>query len=434
MKWINKRIFMILSVLTFLPIIAVPQSNTSSFFPKPIQAIVGTEFTYQTQFALMQHDTVSLYKLLKAPTGMTIDSVKGLISWMPTKNGVYPVKAAAYSKHGRVSTQFLSIDVVSFLGTITGTVKNSSNVPLPNIQILIINKKPSMESTVFDNEITLVTDSLGSYTAKIDSGSYYIKAIPFCNPLLMRPEPCANSVYLPQWYNNSLTLNGATAVNIMSSTTVPVNFTLHKLVKPVKEMITGIVTDTSGTPIANAQVVVSLASNTSSETVTLPEGERMTRMEDSSFGIFVRVLFTAMTGKDGKYSITADSGMAYFVSAHARGYLLQYYNQQNNVLLADTLILHVNTTGINFALTHVPVSPVTASISGIVKDSSGTGVVSRIILYVSNKAAIHGHYNWDKFCRSVHTDSTGLFTFEKVPNGKYIIQVVPFQDFMPAFY
>jgi hypothetical protein len=154
--------------------------------------------------------------------------------------------------------------------------------------------------------------------------------------------------------------------------------------------------------------------------------------EDSSFGVFVRVVFTAMTGKDGKYSITADSGMAYFVSAHTRGYLLQYYNGQNNVLNADTLALHQNTMGINFTLT--PVSAASASISGSVKDSSGTGVVSRVILYVSNKAAIHGYYNWDRYSRSVHTDSTGLFTFEKIPNGKYIIQVVPFQNFLPAFY
>jgi hypothetical protein len=139
-----------------------------------------------------------------------------------------------------------------------------------------------------------------------------------------------------------------------------------------------------------------------------------------------------MTGKDGKYSITADSGMAYFVSAHSRGYLLQYYNGQNNVLNADTLILHQNTTGINFKLT--PVSAATASISGSVKDSSGIGVVSRVILYVSNKAAIHGYYDWDRYSRSVHTDSTGLFTFEKIPNGKYIIQVAPFQNYMPAFY
>jgi hypothetical protein len=116
---------------------------------------------------------------------------------------------------------------------------------------------------------------------------------------------------------------------------------------------------------ANAQVIVSLAANTSAGTVTLPQDEQMTKMEDSSFGIFVKVLFTAITGKDGKYSITADSGMAYFVSAHARGYLLQYYNEQNNVLNADTLSISKKTSGINFALTPVTAS-ITTSISGSV--------------------------------------------------------------------
>jgi hypothetical protein len=432
MNWITKKIILIFSMIVFLPIISLPQSNTSSFFPKSLKAVVGTEFTYQTHFELMQHDTVSMYKLLKAPVGMTIDSVKGLISWMPTKKGDFSVEAAAYSKYGRVSTQYLSIEVVNFLGTISGTVKNSSNVPLPNVQILILNKRPTIEAIIFDDEMTLVTDSSGMYTAQVDSGSYYIEAIPFWNPKSMLASISANTKYLSQWYNNSPTLSGATAVNVLNSTAVPINFTLHQFVKPVNETISGVVTDTSGTPISNAEVVVSLASNTSSGSVALPEGVRMTDFEDSSFGVFVRVLFTAMTGKDGKYSITADSGMAYFVSAHTRGYLLQYYNVQNNVLNADTLKLQQNTTGINFRLT--PVSAATASISGSVKDSSGTGVVSRVILYLSNKTAMHRYYDWDRYSRSVHTDSTGLFTFEKIPNGKYIIQVVPFQSYMPAFY
>jgi hypothetical protein len=287
-------------------------------------------------------------------------------------------------------------------------------------------------AAVFDNEMTILTDSIGSYTAKVDSGSYYIQARPYCNPLLMSAIPCFNSVYLPEWYDNSPTLNGATAVLVSSPAIVTADFTLHKLVKPVPEKISGIVTDTSGTPIANTQVIVSLASNTSAGTVALPEGEKMSAMQDSNFGVFVRVLFTAMTDKSGKYTITADSGMAYFVSAHARGYLLQYYNGENNELKADTLKLSQNTTGINFALSPVPV--VTASISGSVKDSSGTGVVSRVILYVSRKVASNARYDWDRLSRSIHTDSTGLFTFEKVPNGKYIIQVVPFKGYMPAFY
>jgi hypothetical protein len=434
MKWINKRVFLVLSILFFLQVLVMAQSTPPITATKPLTAVVGVKFIYQTQFFPMSRDSAAFwYKLVKAPAGMTIDSTSGLIQWTPAKKGVYIVEAVALAKlHALAISQFLSIDVVNFLGTITGTVKNSSNVPLPNIQILILNKKPSIETAIFDNEMTVVTDSLGSYTAKVDSGSYYIQARPYCNPLSMTMVPCPNSEYLSEWYNNSTTLSGATAITIASSVTVTADFTLHKLVKPVPEKISGTVMDTSGTPIANAQVIVSLASNISAGTVALPEGEKMSEMQDSNFGVFVRVLFTAMTDKSGKYTITADSGMAYFVSAHARGYLLQYYNGENNELKADTLKLSQNTTGINFALSPVPA--VTASISGSVKDSSGTGVVSRVILYVSRKVASNARYDWDRLSRSIHTDSTGLFTFEKVPNGKYIIQVVPFQNYMPAFY
>jgi hypothetical protein len=434
MRWINKRIFLLLFVLVSLPILAQAQSTPPITASKTLTAVVGVKFTYQLQFFPMSRDSAAFwYKLIKAPAGMTIDSTTGLIQWTPAKKGVYIVEAVAIGKHSMLAiSQFLSIDVVNFLGTISGTVKNSLNVPLPNIQILILNKKPSIVAAVFDNEMTILTDSIGSYTAKVDSGSYYIQARPYCNPLLMSAIPCFNSVYLPEWYDNSPTLNGATAVLVSSPAIVTADFTLHKLVKPVPEKISGIVTDTSGTPIANTQVIVSLASNTSAGTVALPEGEKMSAMQDSNFGVFVRVLFTAMTDKSGKYTITADSGMAYFVSAHARGYLLQYYNGENNELKADTLKLSQNTTGINFALSPVPV--VTASISGSVKDSSGTGVVSRVILYVSRKVASNARYDWDRLSRSIHTDSTGLFTFEKVPNGKYIIQVVPFKGYMPAFY
>jgi len=203
MNWINKKVFLVLSIFVFLQVLVKAQINTSSFFPNALSAVVGTEFSYQTQFDIMKHDTITSYKLLKAPSGMTIDSTKGLIKWMPSKKGLFAVETAAYSKHGRVGTQFLSINVVSFLGTIAGTVKNSSNVPLSNIQILILNIKPSIGATVFDKEITLYTDSLGAFTIKVDSGSYYIQARPYCNPLSMRAMPCANSQYLPQWYINS---------------------------------------------------------------------------------------------------------------------------------------------------------------------------------------------------------------------------------------
>lgn len=392
-------------------------------------AKVGSLYQYQVKAFSARSSDILRYRLAIAPQGMQIDSVKGLISWIPTSTGIFPVEIVVTNQSAEKAVQDFKIKVASFLGTITGTVKNDSGQALRWILVSLYPQAP-VSRYPFPTRYSALTDSSGSYTiTNIDSGTYYAYATSICN-LILSPIPCPFGDYLPVWYKDSPTIEGATPIPVKDSNKIQINFVMHKRVQPVLVAVSGTVTDTLGKPIRGAMVVIA---GVSKSPIVLNVGLPSTlnfspeRIDDTSFGSFVDVVGYGKSDSSGNYKISVLSGGPYIAACFAEGNLLQFYKEKNNVLEADRMTLSHDSSGVNFRL--VPIPKISTKLSGVVKDSAGVGVPSRVILYSRGPLLFQRIST-----RSVHTDSSGNFVFEGVPNGSYVLQAVPFHDYLPAFY
>ncbi len=112
--------------------------------------------------------------------------------------------------------------------------------------------------------------------------------------------------------------------------------------------------------------------------------------------------------------------------AAKRGYLPEYYREKTNPLQADLIKADGDLTDIDFTLAQNPV--LRNSIGGTVRDSLGTGVPSRIVLFPCSSSPMIRALMFG------HTDSTGAYVLREVRAGKYLVLAVPFRGYAPAFY
>jgi YbbR domain-containing protein len=92
-KIINKKILILISVLLFLPLFvgcfsAPPTNQSPTITSTPITiATVDVLYTYDVNATGPDGDTLT-YSLTTSPTGMTIDSTTGVISWTPNSGQI----------------------------------------------------------------------------------------------------------------------------------------------------------------------------------------------------------------------------------------------------------------------------------------------------------------------------------------------------------
>jgi len=398
-------------------------TDASLIVAPPSIAIVGVEYKFQIPIDAGAKVT---FKLTRAPIGMTIDSLTGIVKWTPTLKGTYSAEVKITASSLKISSYSWTIQVVRFIGTIKGVVKNENSELLKNILISVYKKVSTTAITTYLTQLSASTDSVGAYSIAIaDSGEFYIQANPGPAPMLMSPI-YTNGYYVPVWYIDSPTMAGATAVLVKNATPMIANFILKKYQPPVPVLITGTVSGTDDKPITGATVVASMTLSpisTSSAAVSLS-------FQDPGFGLFCDVGGKERTDSLGHYKLSVVSGNSYIVAAYKEGYILQYYNGKSNVLEADKIALKHDTSGINFKLNAVPVAK--AKVSGVVVDSTKAVVGACVILYplFPQSAALIPV----PVARTINTDSLGIFTFTAVANGSYKLQVVPSSKYMPAYF
>jgi hypothetical protein len=149
-------------------------------------------------------------------------------------------------------------------------------------------------------------------------------------------------------------------------------------------------------------------------------------MDIQGLGNVRGVLWKGLTDSLGKYQAHVLAGNAYIAMAVKHGYLPEFYNNKTNPMDADIIRLIRDTTGIDFSLTPRPV--VQNSVSGIVRDSNGVRVPSRIVVLPVQL------WPGPTSARFEHTDSTGAYTITNVRPGKYFVLALPFSHYAPAFY
>ncbi len=393
--------------------------------------VAGAPYSYQVTVKSSRSADTIHFRLTRGPAGMKVDSLSGLISWNPPNPGLFGVEVVAYNTRNDKASQSFSLKVVAFLGTIKGVIKDDSGVVVRGAHVMLVSQSSRPMNAP---GIGAETDSLGRYTiANVDSGKYFAQATPgFDMRMSVIPKP----IYMPVWFVDSPTMSGATAIPVTNSSAVTANFTFHRFVPPVPAVISGNVKDSSGKPIREATVVVFLPPPAPISAVMnadpLRELLSTIGLNESSIGCFPFFSSTGRSDSAGNYKVKVVAGGPYLVAAFAKNFALQYYKGKSNALEADKLSLTKDSAGVNFALAILP--KITTKVSGSVRDSAGTGIVSRVILYPTKRLLPPLPPFQVNVARTVHTDSLGHFVFEGVPDGAYILQAAPFAGYLPSFY
>ncbi len=260
------------------------------------------------------------------------------------------------------------------------------------------------------------TDSLGHYSAQLDTGSYIIRAEAFST------TP-ATPGYVPEWFDNATNPAQATVVAVAESSSSTANFGLSRPVPPTFAYINGTVTDSAGNPLPGAAVTIMRPIQTESDE---PSAGRHGRESTDAGEDNNSIVWTGRTDSLGNYHVRVISGRSYIAMASKHGYVPEYYNNKTNPLEADIIAVTGDVNDIDFSLAvHIIVE---STISGSVRDSLGTGVPSRILLlsYRHN----HGIFG----ARFGQTDSLGVYSIEHVRPGTYLVFAIPFHGYAPAFY
>jgi len=397
-------------------------------------AQINVGYTYQVKAASSDSTAKLSYSLSTKPTGMTIDAT-GLIKWTPTQQqeGFQVVEVAVKSDKGGSASQRFTIRVAGGSGIVLGTVTDTTGTKLIGqvvIQLLKIDP-----TTSFD--YTAITDPSGKYEIDgVDPGSYYVHAVP------------ANVEYLAQWYDGATTLANAKAVVVANNASTVANFKLQSRYKPVTYTVKGSVVDSATpTPLKNASVnfvLAGFALNGSRGFAADPNiAQDFRGMFDANQsldhrldGTAVQFVFKTRTDSVGEFSLQLPQG-SYIAYAEATGHNKIFYNQKSSLLLADTIPVNRNLSGIKFNLPPLPVV-VLGEINGTITDSTtGHGVRSRVIAFrdlwatplVSPplRSFVPGSYVAD-------ADSLGKYSIPNMLAGQYYVLAMPMGSYAPAYY
>ena len=333
----------------------------------------------------------------------------------------YYVKAFGMNGGESGRSNFADIVVVApprIQGTIRGTVIDDSTMaPIRNVFMQFFRLSgPSINCFP-----VVVTDSLGHYSALLDTGRYIVRANPRCEH--------NTTCYRPEYYNNCPEPSCATVITVAESSMFVANFGLSRPTPPTFATVSGSVKDTLNQPIRRARVSLIRTVRQMNFLASLGfvpgTGDEEFNLE--GVGRTRGVIWTGWADSLGNYQARVIEGQSYFALASKEGFLPQYFDHKATVETADTIFVTRDTSGINFNLSVRPVP--NNSVSGNVRDSSGTGVVSRIVLL----PARFGHPG-PAVTRYFHTDSLGNYTITGVEAGQYFVLAIPFSDFAPGFY
>jgi len=322
------------------------------------------------------------------------------------------------SPRSNLAQATLGVPVPRPKGTIAGTVTDdSTSAPISHVRMRFFRLSVIGTMTPYT-----FTDSLGHYHALLDTGTYIVKAEPLC----MTPNTLC---YRPEFYNNSPDPQGATPIAVAESSLFVADFGLSRPTPPTYAYIFGRVTDTTGVPLTHASVAIIRTiqeMNYLAATTGQIPGLGTETMELDGVGHTRGVVWRGWTDSLGNYRARVASGRSYIALASKQGYLPEYFDNKTNPLEADIIHISGDTSGIDFSLSLNPT--LQNSISGIVRDSLGTRVPSRVVLLPVR------HGPMPNVVRFGHTDSLGQYTINGVRTGNYFVLAVPFSNYAPAFY
>ena len=367
----------------------------------------------------------------------TIDSVSGIVDWTPKARGYYNIVIIARSSKGGEAKQYFTVAVSGGNGIILGKVTDTLAVPTPIPNVIIeVFKADTNKALSF--AYAARTDNNGNYhIAHVDPGVYKIRA------------NAPSGKFQSQWYEGKREASQANLVSVDDSAkTGPtiVNFKLRGGISThPKVIVKGSVTDTTGLAINNSDTRVvfvraEFALNLSGGMSIAAENLRK-YFEFNEHGDFrlegnSEFVFKTKTDSLGNYKLELPFGK-YIAFARAKGYAIEFYNNQSNIFSADIILIPSPMMPpmdppINFTLSPLP-PVVLGGIKGSVSDSvKNIPVPARIV-------AFRDRWRFeDKFKMSrayiTDTDSLGFYEFTELLPGTYVVMALPLGNYAPAFY
>ncbi|MCX6132401.1 MAG: putative Ig domain-containing protein [Ignavibacteriales bacterium] len=368
---------------------------------RPLEsAAPNVPYSYQVTATSSDPAAMLKYQLSVRPDGMNIDSVRGLISWLPAAKGSFKVAIVVVSSKGGRAEQSFGITVSGPGGSVAGSVRDTLNKPVAGVYIQLYQANGTQAS-----DLKIISDAAGAFIfARVDSGKYFARAIP------------TRGDFGEQWYNGALTLDKATPVVVLPNTVTTVNFTLKVKAIPPQFSVSGTALDETKKVMREATVVF---------TSTM-----LTTVNPTSSIISPEAVYKVRADSTGKYAIKLPQS-TYTVMATAPGFVTMFFDGKPDVLTATPLKLSRDTSGINFTLKSIS-SIATGKISGSVIDSATkAGLRSKVIAYRVQGAKIYldglGVY-------PAEADSTGKYTIANLLPGDYIVLALPLGPYAPTYY
>jgi hypothetical protein len=402
-----------------------PVIDQIAIVSEPIRtARVGGTYEYPAKAKSTNPVALFRWALGVHPPAMTVDSVTGVVQWMPSLRGWFRVAVYVYSSFGGKAMQEYEIAVGAASGVVEGMATDSLGVPIPSIIKLL------KRDATCSFEYVARTDSTGAFRfPAVDVGSY----IAYASPMDFR--------YLPQWYYQKTSPADATPILVAESAASDIRFVLQSRCIVPSFNLSGMVTDTLGAPIRGAFVAFARAEfflnstkylgvdNEQSEQlrdilgILMPERTSLSLTENSG------MVFRTLTDSAGAYVLRLPRG-AYIGIAGASGYRTIFFLNRTEPLSADVLLCSRDSSGVNFTLPALlPMIP--GSISGRVMDSvNNVGVRSRLVAFRDRFIGPNGRT--DAYFGETNAD--GLFMLSDLPPGAYYLLALPLGGYAPAFY
>lgn len=432
---LKRYAFTILAMISVILIIAQttesqikpPQYQIKFMSQPPPYGQLGVPYVYTAH--AKSSDSLAIIRYFTdrmTPNGLTIDSVTGVVHWIPAARGWYPISLIARSNKGGFGMQYFAVSVSGGNGVAQGKVTDTLNVGIPNVIVEVLQATSPSTSDGGCYVYAAKTDNSGNYRiAGINPGVYKFHAVS------LSPQ------YASQWYDGKTNPTDANKISIADTPAVTiVNFILRGgTINLPKVTVSGSVTDSAHLAVKNSAVFFVRAGFALNSHFSLDDfrksfelsgGKGDFRLEGNSMHVY-----PIKVDSLGKYSLQIPQG-SYIAFAKAPGYATAFYLDESDLLSATVLDLRKDSAGIDFTLSKLP--PVAfGSIQGSVVDSTeNVGVPSRVI------ATRDRWLSKDKFTISrsyvVDTDSLGAYTFNQLLPGSYFVFAVPLGNYAPAFY
>jgi hypothetical protein len=308
-------------------------------------------------------------------------------------------------------------------GTIEGTVTDSlTGHPLPFATVLFF--RPSSPVLWLPQ---VLADSAGHYHAVLDTGTYLVLCQP---PAWMVMSMSLLPPYRQEWYKDAADPAHATPVPVAEGSVTKISFDLVRFTPSLLAHIRGTVRDSMGTPLRGAAVAIQSTVQAMIELSAATDPAVDNPGESFAFdglGVLRGIVWKGVTDSSGMFGATVIAGRAYIAMAAKEGFFPQFYDHKNSPLDATIIHLSGDVGSIDFNLNPIR-PPHLFSISGVVKDSTGVLVPSRIIVFPLRPRAAKD------VVRFGYTDSLGAYTVPRLLPGKYIVFAIPFGRYAPAFY